>query len=54
MPKQFENREATKLKDKTVLDPAAEKRIERVADKAADKASETEHHYDKDHGIISK
>ncbi len=54
MPKQFRNQEATKLEDKTVLDPAAEKSIQRVADKAADKASKTEQKYDKDHGIISK
>ena len=54
MPEQFENPEATKLEDKTVSDASAEKRIERVAKKAAEKASKTEQRYDKDHNIFSK
>ena len=38
MPEQFENPEVIKLEDETVSDAAAQKRIERVAEKAAEKA----------------
>jgi hypothetical protein len=41
MPEQFENPEATKLEDETVSDDSAQKRIDRVAEKAAEKASQT-------------
>jgi hypothetical protein len=54
MPKQFENPEARKLEDETVSDAAAEKRIDRVAEKAAGKAAKTEQSYDQDHTIFSK
>jgi hypothetical protein len=54
MPKQFENPEAGKLEDETVLDAAAGKRIDRVAEKAAGKAAKTEQSYDQDHTIFSK
>jgi hypothetical protein len=54
MSDQFENPEVTKLEDETLSDAAATKRIERVAEKAAEKASRTEQHYDQDHKIISK
>jgi hypothetical protein len=54
MPEQFENPEVTKLEDETVSEVAADKRIERVAEKAAEKASGTEQHYDRDHDLISK
>lgn len=54
MPEQFENPEAKKLADETVSNAAAEKKIDRVAEKAAEKASKTEQRYDKDHTIISK
>jgi hypothetical protein len=54
MPEQFENPEATKLEDETVSDASAEKRIERVAEKAAQKSSKTENNYDKRHDLISK
>jgi len=54
MPDQFENPEVTKLEDQTVSEVAADKRIGRVAEKAAEKASRTEQHYDRDHEIISK
>ena len=53
MPKQFESQEATKLEDQTVSDATAEKRIDRVAEKAAEKASKTVKNYDKEHTIIS-
>jgi hypothetical protein len=54
MPEQFENPEATKLEDKTVSDASAQERINRVAEKAAERASKTEQRYDKDHNIFSK
>jgi hypothetical protein len=54
MPEQFENPEATKLEDETVSDATAEERIDRVADKAAGKASHTAQNYDKEHTIFSK
>jgi hypothetical protein len=54
MKQQFENEEAKKPKDKTDGDAATEKRINQLADKAAEKASKTEQRYDKDHTIISK
>jgi hypothetical protein len=54
MPEQFENSEATKLEDETVSDASAEKRIDRVAERAAEKSAKTEQRYDRDHGVISK
>jgi hypothetical protein len=54
MPEQFENSEATKLEGETISDATAEKRIERVAEIAAEKPTKTEQRYDKDHNIFSK
>jgi hypothetical protein len=54
MKQQFENQDAKKLKDKTEADAATEVRINHLAEKAAEKASKTEQHYDKDHSIFSK
>jgi hypothetical protein len=54
MPEQFENPEVTKPENESISDAAATKRIERVAEKAAEKASHTEQRYDQDHQIISK
>lgn len=54
MPEQFENLEATKLEDETVSDASAEKRIEHVAEKAAEKASKIENDFDKDHSLFTK
>jgi hypothetical protein len=48
MPEPFENAEATKLEDETVSDASAQKRIERVAEKAAEKASHTEQSYERE------
>ncbi len=53
MSEQFENPEATKLEDETVPDELAEEKIERIADKAAEKSTRTVHKYDKDHTIFS-
>lgn len=46
MAEQFENPEVTKLEDEIVSNATAKKRIERVAEKAAEKASHTEQSYD--------
>jgi hypothetical protein len=54
MPDQFENPEVIKLEDEKISDASATKRIEHVAETAAEKASQTEQHYDQDHQIISK
>jgi hypothetical protein len=54
MPEQFENPEVIKLEDETVSMAGAQKRIERVAEKAAERPSRTEHEFDQDHQIISK
>jgi hypothetical protein len=48
MPEQFENPEATRLEDETVSDASAHERIERVAEKAAKKASDTEQSYEQE------
>jgi hypothetical protein len=53
MSNQFENPEATKLEDQTISDVTAEKRIERVAEKAAEQGSKTEKKYDGEHTIFS-
>jgi hypothetical protein len=54
MTEQFENQEVTKRENKTVSDAATQERIERVAEKEAEKASHTEQSYDQDHEIFSK
>jgi hypothetical protein len=52
MPEQFENPEATKPEDETVSNASAQKRIERVAEKAAKKPAKTEQRYDKDNNNL--
>jgi hypothetical protein len=58
MPEQFENSKESKLKDEAVsqvtAEKRAEKRIEGVADKAAEQSTKTEQRYDSDHSIFSK
>ena len=46
MAEQFVNPEVTKIEDETASDATAKKRIERVAEKSAEKASHTEQSYD--------
>jgi predicted membrane-bound dolichyl-phosphate-mannose-protein mannosyltransferase len=53
MPKQFENPEAKKLDDEIVSVESAQKKIENVAEKAAEKPAKTEQKFDKDHKIFS-
>jgi hypothetical protein len=54
MAEKIENSEVTKIKNETVLDAAAQKRIERVAKKAAEKASHTEQSYDQESNDLFK
>ncbi|MGA2909219.1 MAG: hypothetical protein ABSE36_16070 [Terracidiphilus sp.] len=54
MPKQVDNQESTKLVGDTPSEVAADKRIERVAEKEAEKSSKTVQHYDEKHPIFSK
>jgi hypothetical protein len=53
MPEQFENPEAPKLEGATVAEDAAQKKIERMADKAAAKCTETSQKHDRDHPIFT-
>ena len=50
MPEPFENPEVTKLKDKTVSDASAEKRIGWVAERAV----QTVHSYPMEYAIFSE
>jgi len=52
MTEQFENREAKKLKNQTSSDAAADKRINHMAERAAEKATKTEQLYDKGNPIF--
>lgn len=53
MPNQFEKATTKTLDNETASKIAAEQKIERVADKAAGKAANTEKRYDQDHTIFS-
>ena len=53
MPEQFENPVAETLEDETVSGATAKKRIDRVAEEAAEKASHAIKSYDEDHTIFS-
>jgi hypothetical protein len=53
MPEQFENPQAAKLEDETVSDETAQQRIDRAAEKAAQKSAHTVQKYDKEHTIVS-
>ncbi len=54
MPKPFKNEVSTKFADKEVSNAAVEKKINKVANEAAEKSTKTEQHYDEKHGAISK
>jgi hypothetical protein len=55
MTKKFENPNVEKLEDETVSNISPEKRVERVADKAAEKPAKTQQKFDKDNnGLFSK
>jgi hypothetical protein len=48
MTKQFENPNVEKLEDETVSNLSPKEKIERVADKAAEKPAKTEQKFDQD------
>jgi len=54
MPEKCENPEVIKLEDERVSDAAAQKRIELIAEEAAEKSSRTENDYDQGHQIFSE
>jgi hypothetical protein len=54
MAKKFKNPEVTKLENKTVLDTTAQKHIERVAEKAAEKATHVEQSFDQEPNDLFK
>jgi hypothetical protein len=53
MSEQFVNPEESKVENATLSDESAAKKIEHVAEKAAEKASKTVQKYDQNHTIIS-
>jgi hypothetical protein len=54
MAKQFENPEVTKIEGETISGATAQKRIEHVAEKAAEKASHAEQSYDQESNDLFK
>ena len=52
MTEQFENEEEIRVEEETVSDEAAQKRIDHVAEKAAEKAGKTEKHFDRENGVV--
>jgi hypothetical protein len=52
MPVQFENPQEKKLADETVQDASTEKKIDLVAEKAAEKATTTEQKFDKENSSL--
>ncbi|MGB9407727.1 MAG: hypothetical protein WCA89_09325 [Terracidiphilus sp.] len=52
MTVQFENPEAKKLEDETVSSVLPQKKIERVAEKAAEKSTKAVQNYDKDNSKL--
>jgi hypothetical protein len=54
MPEPVKNQESTKLVEETSSEVAADKRIEHVAEKEAEKSTKTVQHYDEKHPIFSK
>jgi len=54
MTKELEQLEVTKLGNETTSDAAEQKRIDHIAEEAAEKSSRTEQKFDKKHQIFSK
>jgi hypothetical protein len=52
MPKQFENPKITKLKDETVTDASATKKVDRLAQKAAEKSTKAVQQFDKNNSNL--
>ncbi|MGD0737006.1 MAG: hypothetical protein ABR976_17880 [Terracidiphilus sp.] len=51
MAEQFENKEETRLEEDTATDATAQEKINRVANKAAEKSTKTVQHYDKENSV---
>ncbi len=54
MDSQFENPEASKLEDETNEDGSPQKRVDRLAEKLAEKSSQVEQDSDEDSSIFTK
>jgi hypothetical protein len=54
MTEQFENQQEEKLKEITDSEASAKKRIDLIAEKAAEKSTKTEQRYDKNNPVFSK
>ena len=54
MSNQIENQDKPKFDISKSSETQAEKRLERAADEAAEKAERTEQQYDEGHGIFTK
>jgi hypothetical protein len=52
MQKQFENPEEEKLKEETVTNDSTQKRVDRVAEKAAEKSTKAEQRFDKENSNL--
>jgi hypothetical protein len=52
MPTQYENPQAAKLEDVVVSEGSTEKRIDHVAEKAAEKSAKTVQKFDKENSTI--
>ena len=52
MTKQFENPKITKLKDETISDASAAKKIDRLAEKAAEKSTKAVQQFDKNNSSL--
>jgi len=52
MNQQFQNPDAAKLKKETVTNDSTYKRVDRVAEKAAEKSTKAEQHFDKDNSNL--
>ncbi|HUV70386.1 MAG TPA: hypothetical protein VMW15_12035 [Terracidiphilus sp.] len=53
MPQQFQNPDEQKVENEVAPVESSDKRLENLAEKAAQKGAKREQKYDKDHGIIS-
>ncbi|MGD0681331.1 MAG: hypothetical protein ABR990_04695 [Terracidiphilus sp.] len=52
MSEQFQNPDAVKLKEETVINDSTQKRVNRVAERAAEKSTKAEQHFDKDNSNL--
>jgi hypothetical protein len=52
MTEKFENPEVEKVDDETVSNPSTQKKIDLVADKAAEKPAKAEQQFDKDNSNL--